>query len=62
MHFQMVLFELLMAARGPSGVLMRGRALPVWSVQLYSALTTFLCGAGFSQITTDIGRIKRIEK
>jgi hypothetical protein len=51
----MILMELLLAAPGPSGVLVRGRALPVRGVQLYSVLTTFLCGAGFSQITTDIG-------
>lgn len=52
---QMILMELLLAAPGPSGVLVRGRALPVRGVQLYSVLTTFLCGVGFSQITTDIG-------
>ncbi|XP_059478552.1 putative phosphatidate phosphatase [Neocloeon triangulifer] len=52
----MVLLEIFLSTPGPSGVLCRGRALPVWLVQLYSVITAFLCGAGFSQITTDIAK------
>ncbi|XP_059483730.1 putative phosphatidate phosphatase [Neocloeon triangulifer] len=52
----MVLLEIFLSTPGPSGILIRRRDLRVWLVQLYSVVTAFLCGAGFSQITTDIAK------